>query len=31
VVGIGLRLAGARWRKRRDDLAEVLAALLDRL
>jgi molybdenum-dependent DNA-binding transcriptional regulator ModE len=31
VGGSGIRMAGARWRKRRDDLAEVLAALLDRL
>jgi hypothetical protein len=31
VGGGGIRVAGARWRKRRDDLAEVLAALLDRL
>lgn len=31
VGGSGIRVAGARWRKRRDDLAEVLAALLDRL
>lgn len=31
VGGGGIRVAGDRWRKRRDDLAEVLAALLDRL
>jgi hypothetical protein len=31
VVGGGsMRVAGARWRKRRDDVAEVLASLLDR-
>jgi hypothetical protein len=24
-------VAGARWRRRRDDVAEVLASLLDRL
>jgi hypothetical protein len=27
----GLRVAGARWQRRRDDVAEVLAHLLDRL
>ena len=27
----GLRVAGGRWRQRRDDVEEVLAALLDRL
>jgi hypothetical protein len=27
----GLRIAGGRWRQRRDDVDEVLAALLDRL
>lgn len=27
----GIRVAGDRWRKRRDDMAEVLASLLDRL
>jgi hypothetical protein len=32
VVGAGgLRVAGGRWRQRRDDVDEVLAALLDRL
>ncbi len=31
VGGGGMRVAGARWRKRRDDVAEVLASLLDRL
>jgi hypothetical protein len=31
VGGSGMRVAGARWRKRRDDVAEVLASLLDRL
>jgi hypothetical protein len=31
VGGGGMRVAGSRWRKRRDDVAEVLAALLDRL
>lgn len=32
VVGAsGIRVAEARWRKRRDDVAEVLASLLDRL
>lgn len=31
VGGSGIRVAGARWRKRRDDVAEVLASLLDRL
>lgn len=29
--GSGVRVAGARWRRRRDDVAEVLASLLDRL
>jgi hypothetical protein len=27
----GLRIAGGRWRQRRNDVDEVLAALLDRL
>jgi hypothetical protein len=27
----GMRVAGGRWRRRRDDVAEVLASLLDRL
>ncbi|HEX6568713.1 MAG TPA: hypothetical protein VF015_06095, partial [Acidimicrobiales bacterium] len=32
VVGAsGIRVAEARWRKRRDDVAEVLASLLDQL
>jgi hypothetical protein len=31
VGGGGVRMAGARWRQRRDDVAEVLASLLDRL
>jgi hypothetical protein len=32
VVGAGgLKVAGGRWRKRRDDVDEVLGALLDRL
>jgi hypothetical protein len=31
VGGGGIRVADGRWRKRRDDVAEVLAALLDRL
>jgi len=31
VGGGGVRVAGARWRQRRDDVAEVLASLLDRL
>jgi hypothetical protein len=31
VGGSGIRVAEARWRRRRDDVAEVLAALLDRL
>jgi hypothetical protein len=31
VGGSGIRLAEGHWRKRRDDVAEVLAALLDRL
>jgi hypothetical protein len=31
VGGGGIRVAGTRWRKRRDDVAEVLASLLDRL
>lgn len=30
IGGGGIRVAGARWRKRRDDVAEVLASLLDR-
>ena len=31
VVGSsGIRMAGSRWRRRRDDVAEVLASLLDR-
>ncbi len=30
VGGGSMRVAGARWRKRRDDVAEVLASLLDR-
>jgi hypothetical protein len=31
VGGGGMRVAGTRWQRRRDDLAEVLAGLLDRL
>jgi len=32
MVGAGsMRVAGGRWRRRRDDVAEVLASLLDRL
>jgi hypothetical protein len=32
MVGAGsMRVAGSRWRRRRDDVAEVLASLLDRL
>jgi hypothetical protein len=32
MVGTGsMRVAGGRWRRRRDDVAEVLASLLDRL
>lgn len=31
IGGGGIRVAGTRWRKRRDDVAEVLASLLDRL
>jgi hypothetical protein len=31
VGGGGIRVAEARWRKRRDDVAEALDALLDRL
>lgn len=31
VVGGGIRVAAGRWQRRRDDVAEVLAALLDRL
>ena len=30
IGGGGIRVAGARWRRRRDDVAEVLASLLDR-
>jgi hypothetical protein len=30
IGGSGIRVAGGRWRKRRDDVAEVLASLLDR-
>ncbi|HET6950078.1 MAG TPA: hypothetical protein VFI47_06875 [Acidimicrobiales bacterium] len=31
IGGSGIRVAEARWRKRRDDVSEVLASLLDRL
>lgn len=31
VGGSGMRMAGSRWRRRRDDVAEVLASVVDRL
>ncbi|HEX6238276.1 MAG TPA: hypothetical protein VFZ68_13845, partial [Acidimicrobiales bacterium] len=31
IGGSGMRVAESRWRRRRDDVAEVLASLLDRL
>jgi hypothetical protein len=31
VAGGGMRVAGTRWQRRRDDVAEALASLLDRL
>jgi hypothetical protein len=31
VGGSGLRVAGGRWQRHHDDVAEVLAGLLDRL